>query len=53
MRQSPGAQTLKTFVMSSSSAGGADLFHLLESNKLGDVEETKKVFHEHFLSSKQ
>ncbi|KZC04801.1 PREDICTED: hamartin [Dufourea novaeangliae] len=30
----------------------ADLFNLLESNKLGEVEEIKKVFHELFLSTK-
>nr|XP_033340939.1 hamartin [Megalopta genalis] len=29
-----------------------DLFYLLESNKLGEVEEIKKVFHELFLSTK-
>ncbi|XP_018392520.1 PREDICTED: hamartin [Cyphomyrmex costatus] len=33
-------------------AGVADLFYLLESNKLGEVEETKKVFHDHFLCTK-
>lgn len=32
--------------------GAAELFHMLESNKLRDVEETKKVFHDHFLQSK-
>ncbi|OAD53452.1 Hamartin [Eufriesea mexicana] len=30
----------------------ADLFNLLESNKLGEVEEIKKVFHELFLYTK-
>ncbi|XP_044014217.1 hamartin-like isoform X2 [Aphidius gifuensis] len=34
------------------STGVAELFHLLESNKLSDVEEIKKVFHDHFLSTK-
>ncbi|XP_012279435.1 hamartin [Orussus abietinus] len=33
-------------------AGVAELFDLLESNKLVDVEEIKKVFHDHFLSTK-
>jgi len=37
--------------MSVGPAGVADLFYLLESNKLGEVEETKKVFHDHFLCS--
>ncbi|XP_011495436.1 PREDICTED: hamartin [Ceratosolen solmsi marchali] len=35
-----------------SSTGVAELFHMLESNKLSDVEEIKKVFHDHFLSTK-
>ncbi|XP_011259804.2 hamartin [Camponotus floridanus] len=30
----------------------AELFYLLESNKLGEVEEVKKVFHDHFLCTK-
>ncbi|XP_015607620.1 hamartin [Cephus cinctus] len=38
--------------MSIGALGVGDLFHLLESNKLGDVEEIKKVFHDHFLSIK-
>lgn len=38
--------------MSINVAGVADLFNLLESNKLGEVEEIKKVFHEHFLCTK-
>ncbi|XP_032671289.1 hamartin isoform X2 [Odontomachus brunneus] len=38
--------------MSVGTAGVAELFHLLESNKLGEVEEIKKVFHDHFLSTK-
>ncbi|KAK0177253.1 hypothetical protein PV328_001325 [Microctonus aethiopoides] len=38
--------------MTNNSIGVAELFHLLESNKLNDVEETKKVFHDHFLSTK-
>ncbi|KYQ52069.1 Hamartin [Trachymyrmex zeteki] len=38
--------------MSVGPAGVADLFYLLESNKLGEVEETKKVFHDHFLCTK-
>ncbi|XP_008215253.1 hamartin isoform X2 [Nasonia vitripennis] len=35
-----------------SSTGVAELFHMLESNKLSEVEEIKKVFHDHFLSTK-
>lgn len=35
-----------------STSGAEELFLMLESNKLRDVEETKKVFHDHFLSSK-
>lgn len=38
--------------MSVGPAGVADLFYLLESNKLGEVEEIKKVFHDHFLCTK-
>ncbi|XP_014474837.1 PREDICTED: hamartin [Dinoponera quadriceps] len=38
--------------MSAGTTGVAELFHLLESNKLGEVEEIKKVFHDHFLSTK-
>ncbi|CAK9803346.1 TSC1 [Anthophora plagiata] len=38
--------------MNINSIGIADLFHLLESNKLGEVEEIKKVFHELFLYTK-
>ncbi|XP_063984171.1 hamartin [Diachasmimorpha longicaudata] len=38
--------------MSVNSSGVADFFHMLESNKLSDVEEIKKVFHDHFLSTK-
>ncbi|XP_043492951.1 hamartin isoform X2 [Polistes fuscatus] len=38
--------------MSVNTAAVADLFNLLESNKLGEVEEIKQVFHEHFLSTK-
>ncbi|EFN78695.1 hamartin [Harpegnathos saltator] len=38
--------------MSVGTTGVAELFHLLESNKLGEVEEIKKVFHDHFLSTK-
>ncbi|XP_011686889.1 PREDICTED: hamartin [Wasmannia auropunctata] len=38
--------------MSAGPAGVADLFYLLESNKLGEVEEIKKVFHDHFLCTK-
>lgn len=38
--------------MNINSIGIADLFNLLESNKLGEVEEIKKVFHELFLCSK-
>ncbi|XP_039310826.1 hamartin isoform X2 [Solenopsis invicta] len=38
--------------MSVGSAGAADLFSYLESNKLGEVEEIKKVLHDHFLSTK-
>ncbi|XP_026829957.1 hamartin isoform X2 [Ooceraea biroi] len=38
--------------MSVGLAGVADLFHLLESNKIGEVEEIKKVFHDHFLCTK-
>ena len=34
-----------------SNSGVSLLFEMLESNKLEDVEETKKVFHDHFLSS--
>nr|XP_031840496.1 hamartin [Nomia melanderi]XP_031840497.1 hamartin [Nomia melanderi] len=30
----------------------ADLFNLLESNKLGEVEKIKKIFHELFLNTK-
>ncbi|KAJ8668700.1 hypothetical protein QAD02_010363 [Eretmocerus hayati] len=37
---------------SESDDGMAELFHKLESNKLSDVEEIKKVFHDHFLSTK-
>lgn len=36
----------------SSTQGAEELFHMLESNRLKDVEETKKVLHDHFLSSK-
>lgn len=38
--------------MGSSGKGVNEIFDLLESNKLGAVEEMKKVFHDHFLSSK-
>ncbi|XP_046815963.1 hamartin [Vespa crabro] len=38
--------------MSVNIASIADLFNLLESNKLGEVEEIKQVFHEHFLCTK-
>ncbi|XP_033175305.1 tuberous sclerosis 1 protein hamartin isoform X4 [Bombus vancouverensis nearcticus] len=38
--------------MNINSIGIADLFNLLESNKLAEVEEIKKVFHELFLSTK-
>ncbi|XP_053994327.1 hamartin [Hylaeus volcanicus] len=38
--------------MNINSVGIADLFNLLESNKLGEVEEIKKVFHELFLCTK-
>ncbi|XP_043585583.1 hamartin isoform X4 [Bombus pyrosoma] len=38
--------------MNINSIGIADLFNLLESNKLTEVEEIKKVFHELFLSTK-
>ncbi|XP_012528539.1 hamartin [Monomorium pharaonis] len=38
--------------MSVGSTGAADLFSYLESNKLGEVEEIKKVLHDHFLSTK-
>ncbi|KAL6263512.1 hypothetical protein P5V15_006302 [Pogonomyrmex californicus] len=38
--------------MSGGSTGVADLFYLLESNKLGEVEEIKKVFHDHLLCTK-
>ncbi|XP_012227848.1 hamartin isoform X2 [Linepithema humile] len=38
--------------MSVGPAGVAELFNLLESNKLGEVEEIKKVFHDHFLCTK-
>ncbi|XP_029163759.1 hamartin [Nylanderia fulva] len=34
------------------STSAAELFYLLESNKLGEVEEIKKVFHDHFLCTK-
>ncbi|XP_008556142.1 hamartin [Microplitis demolitor] len=37
--------------MGSSSEVGK-LFKLLESNKLSDVEKVKKIFHDHFLSTK-
>ncbi|XP_070168079.1 hamartin isoform X1 [Polyergus mexicanus] len=33
-------------------SAAAELFYLLESNKLGEVEEIKKVFHDHFLCTK-
>lgn len=33
-------------------ANVTELFHHLESNKLGEVEEIKKVFHDIFLCSK-
>ncbi|XP_014230737.1 hamartin [Trichogramma pretiosum] len=36
----------------SSNGGAAELFHLLESNKLSEVEETKQVLHDHFQSTK-
>ena len=35
-----------------SNIGATELFHMLESNKLRDIEEIKKVFHDHFMSSK-
>ncbi|XP_011861263.1 PREDICTED: hamartin isoform X2 [Vollenhovia emeryi] len=38
--------------MSAGPAGVADLVYLLESNKLEEVEEIKKVFHDHFLCTK-
>lgn len=38
--------------MNINSIGIVDLFNLLESNKLGEVEEIKKVFHELFLCTK-
>ncbi|CAL7939958.1 unnamed protein product [Xylocopa violacea] len=38
--------------MNMNSIGITDLFNLLESNKLGEVEEIKKVFHELFLCTK-
>ncbi|XP_012138011.1 tuberous sclerosis 1 protein hamartin [Megachile rotundata] len=38
--------------MNINSIGITDLFNLLESNKLGEVEEIKKVFHEFFLCTK-
>ncbi|XP_066601803.1 hamartin [Prorops nasuta] len=38
--------------MNINTLGITDLFHLLESNKLVEVEETKKVFHDHFLCTK-
>lgn len=38
--------------MNINSIGIVDLFNLLESNKLGEVEEIKKLFHELFLCSK-
>ncbi|XP_026666826.1 hamartin isoform X2 [Ceratina calcarata] len=38
--------------MNINSLGIADLFDLLESNKLGEVEEIKKVFHDLFLCTK-
>ncbi|XP_043248738.1 hamartin [Colletes gigas] len=38
--------------MNINSVGITDLFNLLESNKLGEVEEIKKVFHELFLCTK-
>nr|XP_034183877.1 hamartin isoform X1 [Osmia lignaria]XP_034183886.1 hamartin isoform X1 [Osmia lignaria]XP_034183894.1 hamartin isoform X1 [Osmia lignaria]XP_034183904.1 hamartin isoform X1 [Osmia lignaria] len=38
--------------MNINSIGIADIFNLLESNKLAEVEEIKKVFHEFFLCTK-
>ncbi|XP_076285859.1 tuberous sclerosis 1 protein hamartin isoform X2 [Lasioglossum baleicum] len=38
--------------MNINTISSTDLFCLLESNKLGEVEEIKKVFHELFLSTK-
>ncbi|XP_046735382.1 hamartin isoform X1 [Diprion similis] len=38
--------------MGSGAKGVTELFDLLESNKLGAVEEMKKVFHDHFLITK-
>ncbi|KAG7189794.1 hypothetical protein KM043_017455 [Ampulex compressa] len=38
--------------MNISTAGVAHLFNLLESNKLAEVEEIKKIFHDHFLCTK-
>lgn len=38
--------------MNINSLGIADTFDMLESNKLGEVEEIKKVFHELFLCTK-
>lgn len=35
-----------------SNIGVMEIFDLLESNKLSEVEETKKIFYDHFLSSK-
>ncbi|XP_033222128.1 hamartin [Belonocnema kinseyi] len=38
--------------MSNNTIGVQELLSMLESNKSRDVDETKKVFHDHFLSTK-
>lgn len=38
--------------MTANISNPAELFQLLESNKLEDVESIKKIFHDHFLSTK-